>query len=340
MPGGFQLFDLQNKCMNNRVIGIDISKDTLDFCVLSKNDAQVIDRGVIKNQIQSIKKWLKSFTLKQAVFALEHTGHYGASLIDSLSERGFIFYVLNPLDVKRSLGVQRGKSDEIDAYRIAEYAMTRSYKLIPYKLPSDNLIKLKALITGREGHIKMSVQLQNSIKANEILSKTTDMRVLIKEQKKILKATKQSITALEKEMQAIIASDEALKKSYKKVTKVIGVGPIIAIKCITETDNFTKFDDARKFSCHCGLAPFPFQSGSSVKGRTKTHHLRDKSLKAILIKGAVTAINYDPQLRAYYIRKVKEGKHKMSVINAVANKLVLRIFAVALRDEPFVKMAA
>jgi hypothetical protein len=42
----------------------------------------------------------------------------------------------------------------------------------------------------------------------------------------------------------------------------------------------------------------------------------------------------------YYNKKIKEGKHKLSVINAVANKLVLRIFAVAKRDEPFVKLAA
>ena len=63
-------------------------------------------------------------------------------------------------------------------------------------------------------------------------------------------------------------------------------------------------------------------------------------MKAILTKGAITAIQYDPQLKAYYNRKVKEGKHRMSVINAVANKLVLRIFAVAKRNDPFVKLAA
>ena len=141
-------------------------------------------------------------------------------------------------------------------------------------------------------------------------------------------------------MQKIIESDQELKSTYKKATSVIGVGPVIAIKCIVETDNFTKFDNPRKFSCYCGLAPFPYQSGSSVKGRTRTHFLRDKSLKAILTKGAVTAIQYDPQINTYYNRKIQEGKHRMSVINAVANKLVLRIFAVTKREIPFVKLVA
>ena len=56
------------------------------------------------------------------------------------------------------------------------------------------------------------------------------------------------------------------------------------------------------------------------------------------MQAAATAIQYDPQLKAYYHRKVQQGKAKLSVLNAVANKLVLRIFAVAKRDEPFVKL--
>ncbi|MFD2833275.1 transposase [Gramella sp. AN32] len=112
------------------------------------------------------------------------------------------------------------------------------------------------------------------------------------------------------------------------------------MKCISGTDNFLKFTDPRKFSCHCGLAPFPYQSGTSIRGKTRTHYLRDRSLKATLIKGAVSAVQHDPQLKKYYNRKIKDGKHKMTVINAVANKLVLRIFAVVKREEPFVKLAA
>ena len=79
---------------------------------------------------------------------------------------------------------------------------------------------------------------------------------------------------------------------------------------------FLKFRDSRKFCCHSGLAPFAYESGSSIKGKTKKHYLRDKPL-AILIKDAITAIQHDPQLKIYYDRKISEGKHKMSVINVV-----------------------
>ena len=36
----------------------------------------------------------------------------------------------------------------------------------------------------------------------------------------------------------------------------------------------------------------------------------------------------DGELREYYLRKVAEGKNKMSVLNAIRGKIVLRIFAV------------
>ena len=118
------------------------------------------------------------------------------------------------------------------------------------------------------------------------------------------------------------------------------MGNITAIKCILETDNFTKFDNPRKFNCHCGLAPFKYQSGSSIRGKTKTSPLCDKSLKSILFKAACSAIQHDPQLKNYYLRKIEEGKHKLSVINAVASKIVLRIFAVSKRDQNYVKIYA
>lgn len=324
--------------MKNLVIGIDISKDTLDFCVLDKENVRVESKGVLDNNSRAIKKWLKGFDKNNSVFALEHTGHYGTALVKCLSEKEYVFYLINPLDLKRSLGIQRGKSDAKDAYRIAEYAIVKKHKLTPYQLPSENLTKLKALITARNLYVKMSVQVQNSLKANEILNRTIDVKMLIKEEKKHLQFIKKRIKQIEDEMNKIIEADQDLKTTYKKITKVIGVGPIIATKCIVETENFTKFVNPRKFSCYSGLAPFPYQSGSSIKGKTKTHFLRDKNLKAILTKGATTAVQHDPQLKAYYNRKLKEGKHHMSIINAVANKLVLRIFAVAKREEPFVKL--
>lgn len=322
------------------MIGIDISKDTLDYCVINTLNHQKNQSGCIKNNKSAISSWLRKINLNSVEFSLEHTGHYGVLLTFLLNDNQASFYMVNPLDLKRSLGMQRGKTDTLDAYRIASYTITNKHRLKPYCLPSVELSKIKALITARERYVKILVQLKNSLKANLILNKTIDVKTILSQERKQIKAIEKSIKVFETKMQEIVNNVNELKTSYEKITKVIGIGPITAIKCITETENFTKFTNPRKFACHCGLAPFPYQSGTSIKGKTKTHYFRDKTLKAILFKASTSAIQHDPQLKKYYQRKVNDGKHKLTVINAVANKLVLRIFAVVKRDEPFVKFVA
>ncbi|QMI82799.1 IS110 family transposase [Flavobacterium sp. xlx-214] len=324
--------------MKKNVIGVDVSKDTLDYCILDVENHSKIGKGTIANEEKAILKWLREFDVENTIISFEHTGHYGALLAWVLEDSKFVYYIINPLDLQRSLGIQRGKSDVVDAYRIAEYTIGNKHKLSPFKLPSEGLRKLKVLMTARERYVKIAVQIKNSLKAEEILATKVDIKKLITLENQQLNVIEKTIKALEKEMMDILKSIDELQLSYKKITRIIGVGPITALKCIIETDNFMKFTDARKFNCHCGLAPFPYQSGSSIKGRTKTHFLRDKTLKTILFNAAGSAIQHDPQLRNYYLDKIEKGKHKLTALNAVANKIVLRIFAVVKREEPFVKL--
>lgn len=326
--------------MNNLIVGVDVSKDKLDFCIIKPTDHSVVDRGVIENNKKAIDKWLSKLKADQTQVSMEHTGNYGALLAWLLSERQFCFFMINPMELKNSMGIQRGKTDAVDAYRIASYTASNKHKLQRFKLPTKQLRKLKVLMAARDRFVKVSVQLKNSLKGNLILNQSINIKDLIAMEQKQIDSIALLIDKVEKQMQTIINSSEELNISFKKISQVIGVGPITAIKCIVETDNFMKFLNARKFSCYCGLAPFPYQSGSSIKGKTKTHHLRNRSLKATLFKAAGSAIQHDPQLKTYYARKLKEGKHKLSALNAVANKLVLRIFAVKNREEPFVKLAA
>ncbi len=326
--------------MKKLTVGIDVSKDKLDFCILDDQDHSVVEKGIIENNKKSILEWLDNLNLDQITVSMEHTGHYGALLVWLLSQKQVTFYVVNPLELKNSMGIQRGKTDPVDAYRIASYTIGHKHRLKAYRLPTETLRKIKAWMAARERYVKIVVQLKNSLKANEILNKSIDIKELIQEEKRQVQSITKAVQRVERQMTELIQSSRELKASYQKITKIVGVGPITAIKCIAETDNFLKFANARKFSCHCGLAPFPYQSGSSIKGRNRTHYLRSGTLKSTLYKAAGSAIQHDPQLKTYYQRKLKEGKHKLSVLNAVANKLVLRIFAVVNRDEPFVKLAA
>jgi len=137
-------------------------------------------------------------------------------------------------------------------------------------------------------------------------------------------------------MLEIIETEEKLNQQYKLITSIPGIGMKTAIYLIIATKGFDAFDDWRKLACYAGVAPFPYQSGTSIKGRNKVHPLADKKLKSLLNMCAICAIRYDKELRAYYERKIKEGKSKMLVINNVRCKLLSRVFAVINRKTPFI----
>lgn len=327
--------------MKNLFIGIDISKDVFDYCLLNEEHEVLSSKNVSENTISGIEEFcihIEEYADYQVWICMEHTGRYGALLCSEFSKRGLVYSLVNPLEIKYSIGLVRGKNDAIDAYRIASYAVRTQHQLEPFVLPVEELQRLKATMSVRDGLVKIKVQLKNTLKSLLVLNQSISMREQITTIKTSIKQQEKSIAKTEVQLLAIIKSRKELTSNYAKVTQVIGVGPITAIKCIAETDNFSKFKNGRKFSCHCGLAPFEYSSGSSVRGRTRTSKISNKDLKGILFKAAGSAIQHDQQLKKYYYRKVNEGKHKLSVLNAVANKLVLRIFAVVKRDEPFVKL--
>ena len=96
------------------------------------------------------------------------------------------------------------------------------------------------------------------------------------------------------------------------------------------------FENWRQLACYAGVAPFPYQSGTSIHGRTKVHPLADKKLKSLLNMCAIAAVRFDKELKIYYERKLMEGKNKMLVINNVRCKLLARVFAVINRKTPFI----
>lgn len=96
-------------------------------------------------------------------------------------------------------------------------------------------------------------------------------------------------------------------------------------------------EDGRKLACYCGVAPFEFRSGTSVFGKTGVSKFANKELKRILYLVSMSSIQYNRELKAYFKRKVEEGKPKMSVLNAVQNKLLHQIVAVVKRGTPYVE---
>ncbi|SEP01487.1 Transposase IS116/IS110/IS902 family protein, partial [Mucilaginibacter gossypiicola] len=103
------------------------------------------------------------------------------------------------------------------------------------------------------------------------------------------------------------------------------------------TNEFKDINDPKKFACYSGVAPFTDESGRVVK-KARVSHMANKKVKTLLHLAAIVAIQHNSDLKRFYERKVEQQKkNKMSVINAVRNKLILRIFACVNQNRPYEK---
>lgn len=127
----------------------------------------------------------------------------------------------------------------------------------------------------------------------------------------------------------------AIKNQLDLLKTVPGVGEITALSFISITKGFTKIPNSKALASYCGVAPFPYQSGSSIKGKAKVNKMANKKLKALLHLGALRLIQTEGHFKEYYSRKTNEGKNKMLVINAIRNKILQRMFSVIKNNQPY-----
>jgi transposase len=316
------------------VIGADLSKETIDlFCHLLNDYIHI---GNKTSGFKELLKWLEQqqINCSELMIVMEHTGLYSLCFENFLHQHQISFTKVNALALKRSLGLIRGKSDKIDARRIAEYGYEKRNKLIAETPASSGLQRLQLLHSTRERLVKQKAALMNALKeySNIGLSKQDS---IMQSQMRIIRNLEKEIGKMEIEMKAIIDHDPSLQQNYQLLQSIKGVGKVLATATIIKTKNFTKFTNARKFACFCGTAPFENTSGTSIKGKTKVSHLADKQMKTLLDLSAKSAIQYDKELRKYYLRRIANGKSKMSTINIVRNKILYRMFAVIKRQTPF-----
>lgn len=191
----------------------------------------------------------------------------------------------------------------------------------------DCIQKLKALLALRERMVKMKVQLQVPIDESTEFIDPAIVKETIKNCKKSILALEDDIEAIDKRIQEFVKSDELLQQQYRIVTSIPGIGKITALNVIVLTGGFSRINDSKKFACFAGVAPFEHSSGTSVRGRTRVSRMANMTLKRLLHLAAMSAIQYCDELKAFYKRKIEAGKNKMSVINAVRNKLISRIFS-------------
>ena len=318
-------------------IGIDISK--LSFDVRNHSSQQ---KSVFNNNTAGyteLMNWVNKnvcYKKEEILFAMEHTGIYSLPICIFLSENQSNFVLLPGLEIKRSLGIQRGKNDNIDSRRIADYAYQKRDKIAPTQLPCKNILKIRRLLSIRDRLVKHRKGFLKDKGENKKFLKKSENKILFEVVEKSICDINKQIKKVEKEIDNIVKSDELINKQFNLIISIKGVGKQTALFVITYTNCFTRFDNWRKFASYSGTAPFPYSSGTSIHGRAKVSNLANKKIKVLLNMCARSAIEFNPEMKSYFQKRRAEGKNGMSTMNIIRNKLLARIFAVIQRGTPYV----
>jgi len=313
-------------------IGIDVSKATLDICKLSSEGKQYYK---IKNTPKAIAAFCAKLDASQTIVAMENTGRYNWNLYGVLADLPILVYVIHPLHLKQSMGMVRGKTDQLDCYRIARYIQRHYDELEPWKPESPSIKHLKLLLTERRQLLKHRSRVKAAQKDYKLIDTLGYLRLAKKRDKRRLKDIAKDLKEVEAEIRQVIKADSSLSELAELLQSIPGVGPVLCWNLLAKTKGFSILTDPRKLACFAGVAPFQHESGTSIRRRPRVSTMADKKLKTVLHMAAMRAVRVDPELMAYYEKKVDQGKNKMLVLNAVRNKLIHRVCAVVRRQSPF-----
>jgi transposase len=319
-------------------VGIDVSKQKLDFNILDGSTFKS-EHFVIENDKKSISTFVKNLNkkinIKQTLFCCENTGVYTNHLSSVLVNSQLDLWVVPAIEIKRSKGISRGKTDKSDAKDISYYSYRNIDKLKLFTLTDTDIQKLKILYTEREKMLKSLLLLETTKENKDFINKEVFKEVSNINQA-LVKTIKNSIRKIESKIKEIIKSNNQLSKQVQLIRTIPGIGEQTSVYLIIATKGFTAFKNWRQFACYSGVAPFEYSSGTSVRGRTKVNHMADKKMKSLLQMCAMTTLKYDPQLKEYYNKKKAEGKNAMLVLNNIRCKLISRVFAVINRETSYI----
>lgn len=319
--------------------GIDVSKATFDVTLLVSNTHKRVHKA-FSNDLKgfsALLEWLsrqEGFCLDTCLFCMEYTGMYGRKLMYHLLEKGCKLWMEGSLQIKKSLGMTRGKSDKIDSFRIAAYAQTYQGKARIVTTHKKILDQLQDLLSARDRLVKAKKRLLVPIKELTRIDKTQGRNLDIACHPAV-EGLKKAIRRVERRIKDLLKEDPEVGQQYELVTSVKGVGPVLALQLIVYTHCFKKIRNARQLACYAGVAPFVYQSGTSINKGSHTSSFANSTLKSTLHLASVSSIQHNPDLKDYYLRKVSQGKNKMSVINAVRNKLLHHIMATVRSGEKY-----
>lgn len=320
--------------MTTPVLGLDIGKDQIDLVLLHADQSpEHAQFDNTKSGFNKLWRFLKKRAARQAHVCMEATGLYYEAVADFLHDKGMTVSVVNPARIKAYAASQlaRNKTDRLDAATIADFCRTQGPPT--WTPPSTAWRQLRALARHLDDLQTDLQRQQNRLHARQQAAEP--VATVVANLKQQIQLLQQQIAQIKQDMDDHIDQHPELKRDRDLMTSIPGIGDLTANKLLAELSDISLFDNVRQLVAFAGLNPRHYQSGSSIRRRTRISKMGRASIRAALYMPALVAKTHNPTLRAFAERLEQSGHCQMEIIVAVMRKLLHLIFGILKSGQPF-----
>ena len=317
-------------------LGIDVSKNTLDLCLLRDGVKGRVKTRKLKNDLSAtsaVINWLHKQHCEpvEVHIIMEATGVYHESLAYGLHKAGARVSLANPhrsREFARGMGMLM-KNDQVDAYMLACYGALR--EPVPWTPPPKNVRYLSSLLRRRDALVADRSREKNRLEK----CRATDCPLVISESiESMLQSLSSELAHLDSLIEEHLEQNPELKKDFDLLTSIKSVGFQLGLNMLVILRGHS-FDTAEQAAAFLGVVPVEKSSGTSVNGKSRLSKIGPPEIRAKLYLASLCGLRFNPAMKAMYERLCQRGKAKMCAIGALMRKLVHWCYGVLKTQRPF-----
>ena len=323
----------------SNIIGIDVSKLSLDCAWLRNLDQNKAKRKRVENSPQDFKALLtwaqdvSGLAANELRFVVEPTGIYHEFLVQFLNQHQATIYLVNPSMVRKfaaGMGIL-SKNDLIDADMLTRYGLLRR-NLLPYQPEAQEISDLKSLLNRLD---TLERDLRRELNRQEKVSKSSTIHRLEKQSiRRTVRYLEAEIKRFKKHIGEAIKSTASLQKDYELLLTIPGIGARTAWAMLV-TLRSRRFASAPEVASFLGLNPIEKQSGTTRHRRPRLSKAGNGRFRQALYFPAMVATRKNPDIKAQYDRLLAADKTKMCALGAAMRKLVHICYGVLKHQRPY-----
>ena len=303
-------------------VGIDVSKDHLDIAVRPDGPPPTrcpYDEAGLAGLVAQLVEG------RPGLIVVEATGALEAPLVAALVAAGLPVAVVNPRQVRdfaRAVG-RLAKTDAIDAEVLAHFA--EAVRPEPRLVPDAQARELAALLARRRQLVEIRVAERNRLHTARTAVVRADLQAHIA-------YLSQQIDRLDRELGAAIEASPAWRGKDELLRGIPGIGPVASRTLLATLPELGTLGRG-KVAALVGLAPMNRDSGTLRGRRTIVGGRAD--VRSALYLAALSAVRYNPALKAFYGRLRAAGKPAKLALTAAARKLLVIADAILRSGRPW-----